>query len=47
MIDYRLFYPHLSIRDQERPRRPLNGHRPERVYRTTTERDGARRAGQR
>jgi len=47
MIDYRLFYPHLSVRDQERPRRPLTGHRPERVYHRSSVRDGARRDGQR
>ena len=36
MYDYRLFYPQMSIEDQARTRRPLNGHAAQRVYQLPT-----------
>jgi len=46
MIDYRLFYPKMSIDDQARTRRPHEGHAAQRVYRLPerqTGRNGGRR----
>ena len=47
MYDYRLFYPQMSIDDQARTRRPLNGHAAQRVYQHPTERRTARNGGRR
>ena len=38
MIDYRLFYPQISLEDQARARRPLLGHAAQRVFQLPTER---------
>ncbi len=38
MFDYRIFYPQVGIDEQSRVRRPLQGHRPERVYQLPPER---------
>ena len=46
MIDYRLFYPKMSIDDEARARRPRKGHAARRVYRLPerqTVRNGGRR----
>lgn len=32
MFDYRLFYPKISIEDQLRTRRPIQGHEARRVF---------------
>lgn len=42
MYDYRLFYPQMSIDDQSRTRRPIAGHRSQRVYRLPVERRATR-----
>ena len=47
MYDYRLFYPQMSIEDQARKRRPLNGHAALRVYQLPTERRSVRNGGRR
>jgi hypothetical protein len=47
MIDYRLFYPQMSIEDQARARRPLLGHAAQRVYQLPTERRTGRPVGRR
>jgi hypothetical protein len=38
MIDYRLFYPQISIDEQARLRRPLLGHAARRVYQLPSDR---------
>jgi hypothetical protein len=47
MYDYRLFYPQMSIDDQARTRRPLNGHAAQRVYQLPAERRTVRNGGRR
>lgn len=47
MIDYRLFYPQLSLDDQARVRRPLLGHGAQRVYQLPSERRSPRALGRR
>jgi len=47
MIDYRLFFPQMSIDDQVRLRRPLQGHAAQRVFQLTPERRITRQAGRR
>ncbi|HEX5039385.1 MAG TPA: hypothetical protein VFW95_04575 [Candidatus Limnocylindria bacterium] len=47
MIDYRLFYPHMSINDEARTRRPLLGHAAQRVYQLPTDRRTSRPVGRR
>ena len=47
MIDYRLFYPQMSIDDQARTRRPIQGHASRRVYQLPSDRRSAREFGRR
>ena len=47
MIDYRLFYPKISLQDQARTRRPLLGHTSERVYQLPTHRHADRQRDRR
>jgi hypothetical protein len=47
MIDYRLFYPQMSIDDQARTRRPLLGHTARRVYQLPSDRRPLRSSGRR
>ena len=47
MIDYRLFYPQLSLEDQTRQRRPLLGHAAQRVYQLPADRRVPRQGGRR
>ena len=47
MIDYRLFYPQMSIDDQARARRPILGHAAQRVYQLPTDRHTGRSLGRR
>jgi hypothetical protein len=42
MVDYRLFFPQMSIDDHSRARRPLQGHRAQRVYQLPTDRRSGR-----
>jgi len=46
MVDYRLFFPQMSIDDQTRVRRPL-GHAAQRVYQLPTDRRAGRNGGRR
>ena len=47
MFDYRLFYPQMSIDDQTRLRRPIQGHAARRVYQLPSDRRSARDIGRR
>lgn len=47
MVDYRLFFPQMSIDDQTRVRRPLQGHAAQRVYQLPTDRRAGRNGGRR
>ena len=47
MIDYRLFYPKISLQDEARTRRPLLGHVAERVYQLPAQRRADRQTDRR
>jgi hypothetical protein len=47
MIDYRLFYPKISLQDQARARRPILGHGSERVYQLPSDRRADRQTDRR
>ncbi len=47
MIDFRLFYPQISIDEQQRQRRPLLGHAAQRVYQLPADRRVPRHSGRR
>jgi hypothetical protein len=47
MYDYRLFFPQMSLADQARVRRPLQGHPARRVYQLLTDRQAGRNGGRR